>query len=156
MSHNWIYGQGQEFATAAGVRGVTLPFSCRVLERCRRIDESSVEEDPSVQSTRSYAVGEGQRDGSAGEGRLVNPGQRRTTTFELFPDDPPPRFFDDRVTGPRNSANSVDLPPPEQPEITTKRSMATGYQRTRRLMRLDEPAIRLMWNSHWITSMCAR
>jgi len=70
----------------------------RVLERRRRIDEPSVEEDPSDQSTRSYAVGEGHCDSPASEGRSVNPRQCRTMTLELFPDDPPPRFFDDRVT----------------------------------------------------------
>ena len=71
----------------------------RVLERRRRIDQPSVEEDPSVQSTRSLAVGEGHRNGPASEGRSVNPRQSRTMTLELFPGMiPPPRFFDDRVT----------------------------------------------------------
>ncbi len=72
----------------------------RVLERRRRIDEPSVEEDPSVQSTRGHEVGKGHRNGPASEGRCVSPRQRRTMTFELFLDDPSPGFFDDRVAAP--------------------------------------------------------
>jgi hypothetical protein len=120
-------GRGQEHPPVIAM-GAAEPlqhgFARRVLERGGRIDQASVEEQPafpvrSAASRSASAMATARRAKAAGstQGKAAPSPARSSRTIR--------RPGSSTTAWPRraSSASRVDLPPPEQPEITTKRSM---------------------------------
>ena len=71
-----------------------------VLESGSRIDQASIEEDPTGLTARFRNVVERQRDGTPYEGDCIHPWQRTTIAEQFLLDDTPPRFFHRGIAAP--------------------------------------------------------